>query len=449
MERIAGTPAQEAAGVKDSVPAFFTDTIESGHGYSDPTLARVLATRSADAVAWLKAIGGVDLAAVTLCGGHSAPRTHHEAPRADGKPTPVGWDIISALRARVDAQKDVITVRTNSRVTRLLQDETTPSSDGAQPVRGVAFTAAGSEEEQRLEADAVVLATGGFSADHTATSLLAQFAPQLACLPTTNGGFAQGDGVKIARAAGAYLKHMDMVQVHPTGFVDPADPTNGTKFLCPEAARGCGGLLLNQAGKRFVNELGRRDDVSAAMYAHCCVPGEAAPPAVTAPGQPVPPRPVHAYLVLSPKGVAKMGPNFNFYHRVKGFFKEVAGVDGLAAEIARDGVTGEVIRAELRAYSAAAGAGRCVPADLIVLVPTCVAAQKLLHPLPTIALSCLPFTPGVPCPARVQGRIRQGGVPGHLRGRRRCVFVRCTSDAKHSLHDGRRGYQRGCRVAVR
>ena len=30
------------------------------------------------------------------------PRTHREAPRADGKPTPVGWDIISALRRHID-----------------------------------------------------------------------------------------------------------------------------------------------------------------------------------------------------------------------------------------------------------------------------------------------------------------------------------------------------------
>ena len=40
-------------------------------------------------------------------------------------------------------------------------------------------------------------------------------------LATTNGPWAQGEGLAIAQAAGAQLIHMDHVQIHPTGFVDP------------------------------------------------------------------------------------------------------------------------------------------------------------------------------------------------------------------------------------
>lgn len=38
---------------------------------------------------------------------------------------------------------------------------------------------------------------------------------------------------------------MDRVQIHPTAFVDPADPAAGTKFLAAEALRGKGAILVS------------------------------------------------------------------------------------------------------------------------------------------------------------------------------------------------------------
>ena len=81
---------------------------------------------------------------------------------------------------------------------------------------------------------------------------------------------------------------MDKVQVHPTGFIDPADPNSTTKTLCGETMRGVGGVLTqrvptsvttfpNMAGEmmrgvggilitpdgdRFVDELKPRDKVN-------------------------------------------------------------------------------------------------------------------------------------------------------------------------------------------
>lgn len=49
---------------------------------------------------------------------------------------------------------------------------------------------------------------------------------------------------------------MDRVQLHPTGFVNPADPGSLSKILAPEALRGSGGILVNYQGRRFANELG-------------------------------------------------------------------------------------------------------------------------------------------------------------------------------------------------
>lgn len=37
---------------------------------------------------------------------------------------------------------------------------------------------------------------------------------------------------------------MDRIQVHPTAFIDPADPSSGTKFLAAEALRGKGAILV-------------------------------------------------------------------------------------------------------------------------------------------------------------------------------------------------------------
>jgi len=368
------TPAQAEAGIADSEALFFADTIASGQGHSDPTLARVLATKAPDAVEFVRRYG-VALDGVTICGGHSVPRTHHEKPRADGKPTPVGWDVITGLRKAAEARPDDITFRSNTRVVGLLQESVAdgslrgrgavtgvkilPSSAAVTATAAAAGAAGMPSVADEVTADAVVLTTGGFANDHTSGSLLDEFAPQLACLPTTNGPFAQGDGVKMAREVGAHLRGMEAVQVHPTGLVDPADPGGKTKFLGPEALRGVGGLLLNHHGKRFVNELGRRDEVSAAMYRSCTVPGAdmSQGEAGLAPGAKPLPAPVHAFIVLNAPAVATFGPNFNFYWKVKGMFTEVHGPAGLAAAIG-SGATAEGIAEELKAYHAAAATGR-------------------------------------------------------------------------------------------
>ena len=58
---------------------------------------------------------------------------------------------------------------------------------------------------------------------------LQRYCPGLSSLPTTNGPWSRGEGIQLGEALGAQLIHMEHVQVHPTGFVDPGDPDNGTK----------------------------------------------------------------------------------------------------------------------------------------------------------------------------------------------------------------------------
>merc|ERR1719221_18119 len=70
----------------------------------------------------------------------------------------------------------------------------------------------------------------------------------------------------MGEAIGAKTIDLEWVQVHPTGLVKPDDADAKIKFLAAEALRGVGGLVLDADGKRFANELGRRDYVTGEMW---------------------------------------------------------------------------------------------------------------------------------------------------------------------------------------
>ena len=93
-----------------------------------------------------------------------------------------------------------------------------------------------------------------------------KYRPELWDLPTTNGDHCTGDGIKMTIAVGGNTIHMDKVQVHPTGLIDPSDPNAKVKWLAAEALRGVGGLLLDANGNRFADELGHRDYVTGQMW---------------------------------------------------------------------------------------------------------------------------------------------------------------------------------------
>ena len=83
---------------------------------------------------------------------------------------------------------------------------------------------------------------------------------------TTSNAFAStGDGMAIAYRAGAPLEDMEFVQFHPTGIYKLG-------ILISEAARGEGGILLNNDGERFmeryapvIKDLAPRDMISRCM----------------------------------------------------------------------------------------------------------------------------------------------------------------------------------------
>lgn len=234
---------------------FYSDTVRSAGAAlteSEKTmrarreeLIRTLTARSASAIDWLADEKKIDLSVVAMLGGHSCARTHRGA-----GPTPPGAAIVTTLLKDVQAAPG-FTLLTNSTVTKVL-----PGADG-RGVGGVEFKDAdGATRELR---GPVVFATGGFAGD--SNGMLKKYRPDLAGFPSTNEAWPGSAPLLTTEAVGAQEVDMEMVQVHPTGFVDPKEPGKLVKFLAAEVLRGEGGLML-RGGKRFVNELETRQHVT-------------------------------------------------------------------------------------------------------------------------------------------------------------------------------------------
>ncbi|KAK0630072.1 FAD binding domain-containing protein [Bombardia bombarda] len=248
------TRTQVDNGIQDSVKQFYDDTLKSARDKARPDLIKVLTYKSAAAVEWLQDVFNLDLTLVSRLGGHSQPRTHrgHDA-KFPGMA--ITYALMQRLEELAETEPERVQIIKKARVLNLNKE--------GNKVTGVTYEHNG--DSFNLEGP-VVLATGGYAADFTETSLLKKHRPDTYGLATTNGAHATGDGQKMVMAIGGNGIDMDKVQVHPTGLVDPKDPGSKWKFLAAEALRGEGGLLLNGDGDRFCDELGHRDYVSGMMW---------------------------------------------------------------------------------------------------------------------------------------------------------------------------------------
>ena len=199
------TPLQEKEGVKDSFEIFYKDTMKSGKNLSQPNLVSTVVNDSHNLFDFFTKEIGSDI---------------------DEKRTS-----INGIKYYLNENQNDIT---------------------------------------ELKTKSVILATGGFGHDFDSEdSLLKEFVPDKMKFPTTNGKQTQGIGMKIARKIGIGLTDMNQVQIHPTGFVNLDDRYAKNKILAPELLRGVGGILINQKGERFCNELGTRDYVSQKIIENC------------------------------------------------------------------------------------------------------------------------------------------------------------------------------------
>lgn len=248
------TRTQVDLNIGDSVKQFYDDTLKSARDKARPDLIKVLTYKSAAAVEWLMDEFNLDLTLVSRLGGHSQPRTH----RGHDAKFP-GMAITYALMERweqlCEKEPERAKLIKKARVVEILKE-------GNQAV-GVVYELDGKKTTVN---GPVVLATGGYAADFTENSILKKHRPDVYDLATTNGQHATGDGQKMLMAIGANGIDMDKVQVHPTGLIDPKDPGSKWKFLAAEALRGEGGILLNNKGQRFCDDLGHRDYVSGMIF---------------------------------------------------------------------------------------------------------------------------------------------------------------------------------------
>ena len=231
-------------GYFDSVELMELDTMIGGKGINDPALVETLCEGTADAIDWLDE-NGITLHNVSSFGGASVKRIHRPV-GDDGKVVSVGSYMIPRLQQA--CEKAGVQILLSTTAEEIL-------TDGGKAVGIKATGAAG--ETVTVNAKAVILASGGFGAN---LDMVVEYKPELKGSMTTNAPGILGQGITMAQAIGADTVDMDQIQIHPTVQYDSA-------ALITEGLRGDGAILINAEGKRFIDEVGTRDVVSAAEVA--------------------------------------------------------------------------------------------------------------------------------------------------------------------------------------
>lgn len=240
----AGSWVQQKLGIKDSVEQHFQDTMKGGDNLGDPAVVRAMVEGALPAALWCRDEIGVEFVEDNLFhfGGHSVKRSL--IPKGA-----TGSEFISKFMTAAEKRK--IPIVTGMKAEELLRD-----ADGR--VTGVRAVMDGKDyvfEARR----GTVLATGGFAANVDMRTKANPFYG--AGFKTTNMPGAQGDGIVMAEKIGAAVANMDQIQTYPM-----CDPVSGAIELIDDA-RFEGAILINQEGRRFVEELERRDVMSKAILA--------------------------------------------------------------------------------------------------------------------------------------------------------------------------------------
>ena len=220
----AETDFQKQLGIEDSTESLMEDFLAVGQYKNNRTLIEAYGEHQLATYNWL-VDQGIQFQTCQAVSGHSNPRGH----------TIIPSQAIGQLRSNAEANGVII--KTNAPVIRLLKNN--------EQVVGVVYEENG--EQIELTTDyGVLLTAGGFSQSE---ELLAQFAPQLANTVRLGGTGNKGDGIKLAASAGAWLEDFTYLKgtygFHPTS-------TNDKKRQAHTFYKG--GIIVNELGKRFVNE---------------------------------------------------------------------------------------------------------------------------------------------------------------------------------------------------
>ena len=234
----AETVFQKEKNIEASVQSMIDDTYIGGKEINNMELVTYFAENSAAAIDWLTSIN-MDVSDVAQGAGAAYPRMHRPA---DG--SKIGGVLVPVLMKNLEERQ--ITILYNTTATELLSENGEVNGVKAVDKNG---------EELVFNANAVIIATGGFGANE---DLYVKYRPDLKGFTTTNHPGATGDGIVMAEAVGADTVDTDQIQTNPTVEVT-------TNTVISESVRGKGAIFVNQDGKRFISEMLTRDVLSTAI----------------------------------------------------------------------------------------------------------------------------------------------------------------------------------------
>jgi fumarate reductase flavoprotein subunit len=226
----AGTKAQAEHDIVDGPDQFYADIIAKTRGQTDPELARMIADSAGATLDWL--VDKHDMP-WTLDTGFR-PSYGNTTYRIHGWPGHGGEDMIRLLHRKViEAGIDVVV---SARLSELVADP-----DGR--VRGVVVERPNGAHE-RIGCGALILATGGFAANH---EMVCEHMPEAAGAYHNGHEGNVGDGIRLGAALGGALADMGSYQ----GYAMLSDPQG---ISVPPVVLIEGGILINRDGQRFVDE---------------------------------------------------------------------------------------------------------------------------------------------------------------------------------------------------
>ncbi len=234
----------EAEGIEDSPDLFESDIIAGGDDTDqDHDLVHILANGALASAEWLRDEHNVVFDHLNFFGGHSVKRSL--VPKGES-----GAQITWPLKG--DAETAGIQIYTSMQATEFVMGD-----DGA--VKAVkAETPDGQSYE--FTGKAFVLATGGFGGN---LEMRMKYNPDLdESVKSTDTVATTGDGITMSEKIGAGFIGMDWIQTYPT-----CDPVTGALLYIYDVRLMDRGILVNEEGDRFVEELERRDVISNAIKA--------------------------------------------------------------------------------------------------------------------------------------------------------------------------------------
>jgi flavocytochrome c len=243
----AGSPLQQANGIKDSPELLEKDMIREGLGLNHPELVRLVAQNAWPSVKWTIDEFGVQYEpSLSQEGGHSVPRCYQLLGGG-------GEKLVPPMIAKLKSMGQEIKLQTY--VQKILRDSD-GRVKGLEVREGYVFPRVNSGKIKYIQAKrAVILAHGGFSADVLFRML--QDPKLTAAIDSTNQPGATAELLRESLRIGATPVQLDWIQVLPMASPDE----KGFGVAPPFAGRAASmhGIWINTStGKRFVSELANR-----------------------------------------------------------------------------------------------------------------------------------------------------------------------------------------------